>query len=205
MKYKCLKSKGRADLTVGKVYEVTHADSDGDHVIVADDGGNFYIKPGDLDNIWATWEFIDKATYTQRIARIKEELAQIEQLQDTHVDDQLMLQITKLDIPVPTLVEELETMWDLRNIFQGKGWSTNQIKGFADWLDDSQYGGCEVREYMEAVCDWRNLMNNDPSDVEDAWEFYNQFEREERDWLNENDVSHIKETVEEIVSLAKAL
>ena len=205
MKYKCLKSKGRGDLTVDKVYEVIRIDGDGDHVIMVDDGGNFYIKPGDLDTIWATWEFIDEATYTQRIARIKAELAEIEQLQDTHVDDQLMMQITKLNIHVPTLVEELGTMWDLRNIFQGKGWSTNQIKGFADWLDDSQYGGCEVREYMEAVCDWRNLMNNDPSDVEDAWEFYNQFEREERDWLNENDVSHIKETVEEIVSLAKAL
>ena len=197
MKYKCLKSKGRGDLTVGKVYEVTHSDSDGDHVIKVDDGGNFYIKPGKLDNIWATWEFIgDEVTYTQRIANIKAELAQIEQLQDAHVDDQLMVQITKLNIHVPTLVEELETMWALRNIFTKYAWSTEDIASFAKWVGNHKLSGCNIREIADAAEDWEDIMSNDMDDVENAIELWDSLDRDQRDFIGENDLEEIMGMVE---------
>ena len=196
MKYKCLKSKGRGDLTTGKVYEVLRTDGDGDHVIMSDDGCNFYIKPGHLDNIWATWEFIDEATHTQRIARIKAELAEIEQLQDAHVDDQLMNAISKLNIHVPTLVEELETIWALRNIFIKHAWSTREIEGFAEWVGDHSMSGCNIMELVDSAKGWEDIMQNDMDDVENAIELWDNLDCDQRDFINENDLEEIRGMVD---------
>ena len=201
MKLKCLDIGNFNRLRVGTEYEVTSQD-DMNYILEAD--GSFIVSKSDMSG-GNTSRFMVVSEYAQHIAKIKEALAQIEEMQDKHVDEQLMNVITKLGIHIPTLVEELETMWDLRNIFQGKDWSTNEIGGFADWMHNHNLSGCQIKELADSAVEWESIMCNDASDVEDAWEFYKQFERAERDWLNENDVSNIKETVENIVSLAKDL